>query len=95
MYKIDVIKRVARDTRLSQKVVGDALDSALKVLQQALKEGRTVTFLGFGTFYTSERKEGTARHFKTGQQIKYPARRVAAFRVGDVLKKAVRKTKVA
>src|SRR4051794_28226450 len=93
MYKNDVMRKVAQDTRLSQRVVGDALKSAVKVISQALKEGKTVTFPGFGTFYTSTRKEGTVKHIRTKQVIKVAARRVAAFRVGEQLKKGVRNAK--
>ncbi len=93
MYKNDVVRRVAQDTRLSQRVVGDALNSMVKVISQALREGKTVTFPGFGTFYTSQRGEGTVQHIKTRETITVPARRVAAFRVGELLKKGVRDAK--
>ncbi len=90
MYKNDVVRKVAQETRLSQRAVGDALNSAVKVITQALKDGRTVTFPGFGTFYTSQRREGTVRHIRTKEAIKVPARRVAGFRAGEQLKQSVR-----
>lgn len=90
VYKNDIVRKVAQDTRLSQRVVGDALNSAVKLITQALHEGKTVTFPGFGTFYTSNRSEGTVKHIKTRELIKVPARRVAGFRVGELLKKSVR-----
>jgi len=91
MYKTEVIERVAREERLSQRVVNDALTTALKLIQQALVKGDDVVFPGFGTFYTRQQPETVVRHIQTGKPIKVPARRVAAFRVGAVLKKAVRK----
>src|SRR5579864_7697207 len=93
VYKNDVVRKVAQDTRLSQRVVGDALNSAVKVISQALREGKTVTLPGFGTFYTSQRAEGTVKHIRTKETITVPARRVAAFRVGELLKKGVRNAK--
>ena len=93
MYKNDVVRKVAQDTRLSQRAVSDALNSMVNVVSQALHEGKTVTFPGFGTFYTSIRGEGTVKHIRTKETIKVPARRVAAFRVGEVLKKSVRNVK--
>jgi DNA-binding protein HU-beta len=72
---------------MTQRDVSDAVKGALKVIQQALKEGHKVTFSGFGTFYTTHRQAGKVRYIRTGQQVSYPARRIAAFRVGDVLKK--------
>lgn len=95
MYKNDVVHMVARDTRLSQRIVGDALNSAMRVISQALKDGKTVTFPGFGTFYTAKRAEGTVRNIRTGEPITVPERRVAAFRVGNLLKAGVRNTKPA
>ena len=93
VYKNDVVRKVAQDTRLSQRVVADALNSAVKVISQALREGKTVTLPGFGTFYTSQRGEGTVKHIKTRETITVPARRVAAFRVGALLKQTVRDAK--
>jgi DNA-binding protein HU-beta len=90
VYKNDVVRKVAQDTRLSQRVVGDALNSAVQVIGQALRDGKTVTFPGFGTFYTSHRGEGTVKHIRTKEPITVPARRVAAFRVGELLKQSVR-----
>jgi DNA-binding protein HU-beta len=84
------VRKVAQETRLSQRVVGDALNAAVKVISQALREGKTVTLPGFGTFYTRQRGEGTVKHIRTKETITVPARRVAAFRVGDVLRQSVR-----
>jgi DNA-binding protein HU-beta len=64
--------------------------SAHRLIEQTLREGKTVTFPGFGTFYTRERQAGQVRDVRTGEMRTYAARRVAAFRVGDVLKRAVR-----
>ncbi len=91
MYKTTLVQKVAKETRLSQRIVNDVLTESLKAIQQALRQGESVTFPGFGTFYTSERKEGTVRHIRTGEVLRISARRVAAFRVGALLKQAVRK----
>ncbi len=48
---------------------------------------------GFGTFYTSHRAAARVRSVRTGRQVEIPARRVAAFRVGEVLKRAVARKK--
>jgi DNA-binding protein HU-beta len=89
MYKTDLIKRVARETRLSQRVVSDVIAASHGLIEQALREGQTVTFPGFGTFYTRDKAEGQVRDVRTGEMVSYAARKVAAFRVGDVLKRAV------
>jgi DNA-binding protein HU-beta len=90
MYKTDVIRQVARDTRLPQRVVAEVLGTTHRLIEKTLRDGGSVTFPGFGTFRTTERQGGTVRNLATGKALKYPARRVAMFRVGDVLKRAVR-----
>lgn len=89
MYTTELIRRVARETGLSQRAARQVLDSSLRTVQAALAAGERVTLPGFGTFYTSDRRGGRVRSIRTGQQIDIPARRVAAFRVGAVLKRAV------
>jgi len=93
VYKYDLVKRVARDQRLSQRVANDAITSALKVIRESLAEGKTVTFPGFGTFYTRRQPEGVVQHIQTKEPLKIPARQVIGFRVGTILKKSVRNAK--
>src|SRR5215213_561191 len=90
MYKTDLVKRIARDTRVSQRIVADVIDSTTRLIEQALRDDQSVSFPGFGTFYSKERQQGQVRHITSGKMVTYPARRVAAFRVGEVLKRAVR-----
>ena len=90
MYKTDVIRKVAKETRLSQRIVSDVLTESLTTITRALKEGQDVVLPGFGTFYTKDRKAGTVRHIKTREAISIPPMRQADFRVGEVLRRAVR-----
>ena len=89
MHKTEVVRRIAKETRLSQRVVNDVLGASHRLIEETLRAGEAVTFSGFGTFYASQRKAGKVRHVRIGETIEVPARRVAAFRVGDVLKRAV------
>ena len=91
MYSGDFIKRLARKNRRPQQFYRDALTEILAELQEQLKEGKAVQFIGFGTFSTRIRKEGTAMNFKTREKIKTPAVRIAQFRAGNILKRAVKK----
>ncbi len=90
MNKTEIIKRVAKDTRLSQRAVSDVINATLKVVQWSMSHGTEARFPGFGTFYTRQQKEGKVRDIRTRKIISIPARRVAAFRVGDVLKRTAR-----
>jgi DNA-binding protein HU-beta len=91
MYKTDIVRKVAKETRLSQRIVDDALTATLATITAALSDGQTVVLPGFGTFYTKERPPSTVRHIRTGEVIEIPALRQADFRVGEVLRQAVRK----
>jgi DNA-binding protein HU-beta len=89
MYKTDLVRRVAQETGLSQRVVRQTLTASLHAIETALASGEQVILPGFGTFYTSQRQAGRIRDVRTGRQVVVPARRVATFRVGDVLKRTV------
>ena len=89
MYTTELVRRVARETGVSQRVVRQVVGAGLGTIEAALTAGERVTLPGFGTFYTSQRRAGRVRSVRTGRQVEVPARRVAAFRVGEVLKRAV------
>lgn len=93
LYKTGLVQRTARATRMTQRDVRDALDGVLQQIGLALSVGETVVIPGFGHWYTRRTKPATVRSFQTGQPIKVPATRVAAFKAGELLKKAVRRTR--
>jgi nucleoid DNA-binding protein len=89
VYKQELIRRVSDETHLSERLIRDVFTASLKVIQQTLKAGEEVRLPGFGVFYTRQQKAGTVKSVRTGKMVDVPARRVAAFRVGAHLKKAV------
>jgi DNA-binding protein HU-beta len=93
VYKQELVRRVSDETFLSQRVIEQVLGGALKVIQDTLKSGGEVRLPGFGVFYTRQQPAGKVKSIRTGKTITVPARRVAAFRVGTLLKKAVLKTR--
>ena len=66
-----------------------AVDSFIEGITKSLKKGQAITFVGFGTFKTAQRKARTARNPQTGAAIKIPKRRVVRFSAGKALKSAV------
>jgi len=93
IYTTELVRQVARQTGLRQRVVRQVLGVSLESIQAALAAGERVTLPGFGTFSTSQRSAAHVRSVRTGRQIEIPARRVAAFRVGEILKRAVARKK--
>jgi DNA-binding protein HU-beta len=91
MNKQDLIAKIAGETGITKGQAAAAVDSLLKGITQSLKKGDPVTFVGFGTFKTAQRKARVARNPQTGAPIKIPKRRVVRFTVGKALKGAVNK----
>ena len=90
MTKQDLIAKIAKDTGSSKAGAAAALQSMIEGITRSLKKGDAITFVGFGTFKTAQRKARTARNPQTGAAIKIPKRRVVRFSAGKALKNAVR-----
>ncbi len=93
MTKEQFIRYLAKKNRRPRTHYRTALTEIFTGLQDQLVQGKDVRFLGFGTFYTRMKKAGTGRNFKTKQKMEYKPVRLAAFRVGSLLKQAVRRKK--
>ena len=91
MYKTDLVRKVAKETRLSQRIVNDVMTESLAAITEALSRGQDVVLPGFGTFYTKQRPAGQVRHIRTGAVLNIPTMRQADFRVGELLRQAVRR----
>lgn len=89
MNKQEIIAKIAKDTGSTKTVAAQAIHSLIEGITKALKKGDTVTFVGFGTFRTSQRKARTARNPQTGATIKIPKRKAVRFVAGKALKGAV------
>jgi DNA-binding protein HU-beta len=90
MNKQELIEKIAKDTGSSKASAAAAVESMLDGITRSLKKGDSITFVGFGTFKTTQRKARTARNPQTGAAIKIPKRRVVRFTAGKGLKDAVR-----
>ncbi len=91
LFPRDIIRRVAKETRLSQRVVSDVVGQYAKEVKHALSDGHEVRHIGFGTFYTRERKERIGLNFRSKKQVKIPAGRTAVFRFADTIRRAANK----
>ncbi len=90
MTKAELIAKMAKDAKISKAAAGKALNGAIEAITKALKKGDSVTLVGFGTFSVSKRKARKGRNPQTGKEIKIPARKVAKFKAGSDLRKAVK-----
>jgi nucleoid DNA-binding protein len=90
MNKQEIVARIAQETGITKTTAAAAVDTLIDSITRSLKKGDTVSFVGFGTFKTSQRKARTARNPQTGAPIKIPKRRVPRFTAGKALKQAVK-----
>ena len=90
MNKRDLIAQIAQDTGATKISAAAAVDSLLETITRALKKGDAITFVGFGTFRTTQRRARVAKNPRTGDAIKIPKRRVVRFTAGKALRSAVR-----
>jgi DNA-binding protein HU-beta len=90
MNKGELIEAVAKDTGISKALAGKVLDSAIDAITKSLSKGDRVALVGFGTFSVSARKARSGRNPQTGKEIRIPATKVAKFKAGNKLVKAVK-----
>ena len=89
MTREEIVAIAADDAGVSKTKAAAVLGSVLGSITDALSEGDKVTFVGFGTFSTSDRAARTGRNPQTGARILIPATTVPKFKAGKKLKEAV------
>jgi DNA-binding protein HU-beta len=89
MKKSDLVAVVAQKTGLSKKDVTAVIDASIEAIEEALKKGEKVSFIGFGSFEVVKRAPRVARVPGTNKEVKIPASKSVKFKVGKKLKDAV------
>jgi DNA-binding protein HU-beta len=91
--KNDLIDYIAKNASadVSKTLITEILDLTFRGIEEELKEGGDVRFVGFGSFKVSRRKASTGRNPRTGETIKIEAANRVKFTAGKELKEAVNK----
>ncbi len=89
MNKTELIDAIAKETKLSKKDAGAAVNAFVDVVTKELKKKGKVQLVGFGTFETSKRAARTGKNPQTGAALKIPAATVPKFKAGKALKDLV------
>ena len=89
MNKSELIEAIAQEAGISKAAAAKALDATTNAVTNALKNGDTVTLVGFGTFYVGERAERQGRNPKTGAPLTIAAAKTPKCRAGKALKDAL------
>ena len=80
--KKDVVNLVKAKTDLSAKTTGEVVDALLEVITEALADGDSVRFTGFGTFSVTERAARTGKNPRNGEMIEIAASKSVSFKAG-------------
>ncbi len=91
MSKADLVERIAKEAGISKAAAEKSVNSFISGVTASLKKGEPVTLIGFGTFSVTKRAARKGRNPKTGAEIKIKAKKVARFKPGSELRKAVNK----
>ena len=89
MNREELVAEIAKQTKLTQKSVGEVLTAIIDVTQDTVKKGEKVTLVGFGTFEPRKRAARNGRNPQTGKEIKIPAKTVPVFSAGKKFKEVV------
>lgn len=89
MNKAELIEAIATTSKLSKADAGRALDATIENITKSLRKNDKVSLVGFGTFSIAKRAARTGRNPQTGTTIKIGAKKIAKFKAGLDLSKAV------
>jgi DNA-binding protein HU-beta len=91
MTKAEFVEQLARDGRIgTKKQAGDVVEAVLDGITNALRNGQSVNFTGFGKFSVAERGPRQGVNPRTGERITIAGGRVPKFSAGAGLKSKVK-----
>lgn len=89
MNKSEMIDMVAEAADISKAAAGRAVDAVFDGITASMKNGNSVTLVGFGTFSVGDRAARSGRNPRTGETIQIAAAKTPKFKAGKALKDAV------
>jgi DNA-binding protein HU-beta len=87
--KSEMIDMVAEAADISKAAAGRAVDAVFDGITASMKNGNSVTLVGFGTFSVGDRAARSGRNPRTGETIQIAAAKTPKFKAGKALKDAV------
>ena len=89
MNKAELVDAVAAGGGLTKSDASGAVESVFNTIGNQLRQGNSVSVVGFGQFSVSDRAARTGRNPRTGEEIAIAASRAPKFKAGKQLKDAV------
>ncbi|MCL2023814.1 MAG: HU family DNA-binding protein [Oscillospiraceae bacterium] len=90
MNKSELVAAVAEKQGVAKTVAAASVETVFGVIADALKEGKKVQLVGFGTFEVRDRPARVGQNPKTGEKIQIAAAKAPAFKAGKSLKDLVK-----
>lgn len=89
MNKTELVDAVSNHSGVARADAQRAVEAVLESIGTALKNGDSVSLVGFGTFAVKDRAARSGRNPRTGEVIEIPAVKLPVFKAGKGLKDAV------
>ena len=86
LTKADLSKHLMEQLEFAKKDADALVNTFLKCIVDALREGEGVELRGFGSFRLRDRSARQGRNPRSGQSIKVPPKRVVYFKLGKELR---------
>ncbi|OBQ50267.1 HU family DNA-binding protein [Halodesulfovibrio spirochaetisodalis] len=91
MTKAEFVEKLFTKANLASKSQAETvLESTIETITEALMDGDSVVFTGFGSFKVVERAARKGRNPRTGEEIEIAATKVVKFTPGKTLKEVVK-----
>ena len=90
MNKTELVKKVAAENELTQKVATAVVDSVLNTIMDSLAAREPVSLFGFGTFTCKHRDERTGRNPATGEAITISPSNTPIYKPSKIFKEKVK-----
>ncbi len=89
MIKLELIKSLKDENRLSMKEATAIVDIFFDEIANSLAKGNRVEIRGLCSFYVKKYKAYTGRNPKTGEKVKIRPKKLPFFKCGKELKERV------
>ncbi len=80
MTKADIIKEIAKTTKLTSMEIKHVVDNTFSVIKASVANNQRIELRGFGVFHSKVRKPRMARNPKTGAPVQIDEHSVPVFK---------------
>ena len=89
MQKIDIVKKIASETRTPVIQCEKIVDLFLEEIKKGLKDGEKITLKNFAVFEVKERKERLGRNPSTNEVVLFPSVKSVRCKFSKALKSLI------